>query len=52
MNNFIEYNYYIKDIKRHIPRITPQQIDELQQKGLTQKDIGEVYQRTDRTIRY
>ncbi|CAI2169069.1 11829_t:CDS:2 [Funneliformis geosporum] len=51
MNSFNQYNHYIKNIKeRYIPRITSQQIDELQQKGLTQKDIGEVYQRTDRTI--
>lgn len=50
MNNLNTYNHYININSKW--RLTPQQIDELQQKGLTQKDIGEVHRRTDRTIRY
>jgi len=49
MNNFIEYNHYI-GINKHRPN--PQQIEEMERKGLTQKDIGDIYQRTDRMVRY
>ena len=49
MNKFIEYNHYITVNKWY--RLTPQEINKLEEKGLTQKDIGEVYQRSDRTVR-
>jgi len=50
MNNLNTYNHYINVNSKW--RLTAQQIDKLQQRGLTQRDIGEVHRRTDRTIRY
>lgn len=50
MKTLNTYNHYITVNSKW--RLTPQQIDELQQKGYTQKVIGDIRQRTDRTIRY